>query len=194
MKEIQRPLSKQSLPDTAKKMYQGIIFDVYQWEVDSYDGTKKIFEKLKRPDTVMVIPITEDGKIILTKEEQPGKQSFIGTAGGRVDDGENVLDAAKRELLEETGYEAKEWVLFDAVQPVSKIEWAVYIFFAKGCKKIMEQNLDGTEKIETIYVDFDEFVQQVLQKDFSDLELKIKFLEAKLDTRKLEEIRKTMFE
>lgn len=191
---IQRPLSKQPLPDTAKRVYRGVIFDVYQWEVDGYDGTKKIFEKLKRPDTVMVIPITEDGKIILTKQEQPGKQPFIGTAGGRVDDGEGVLDAAKRELLEETGYEAKEWVLFDAVQPVSKVEWAVYTFFAKGCKKVAEQNLDGAEKIDLMHINFDEFVQQVLEKDFSDLELKIKFFEAKLDEDRLGEIRKMMFE
>lgn len=191
---IQRPLSKQPLPNTAKRVYEGIIFDVYQWEVDGYDGTKKIFEKLKRPDTVIVIPITEDGKIILTKQEQPGKQLFIGTAGGRVDDGEDVLDAAQRELLEETGYEAKEWVLFDAIQPVSKVEWAVYTFFAKECRKIAEQNLDGAEKIDLMYVSFDEFVQQVLQEDFSDLELKLKFFEAKLDSKRLEEIRKMMFE
>jgi ADP-ribose pyrophosphatase len=189
---IPRPLSKQPLPDTATRVYKGIIFDVYQWEVDGYDGTKKTFEKLKRPDTVIVIPITEDGKIILTKQEQPGKLSFLGTAGGRVDDGEDVLDAAKRELLEETGYEAKEWVLFDAVQPVSKVEWAVYTFFAKGCRKIGEQNLDGAEKIELLYLDFDDFVEKVLDKNFGDLELKIKFFEAKLEEGKLGEIRKML--
>lgn len=42
-----------------------------------------------------------------------------------------MFDAAKRELLEETGYEASEWFLYDAVQPASKIEWAVYTLKAK---------------------------------------------------------------
>jgi 8-oxo-dGTP pyrophosphatase MutT (NUDIX family) len=186
---IIKPQSKQPLPDNAKRVFKGIIFDTYQWEIEAYDGTKKTFEKLKRPDTVMVIPVTEDGKIILTKQEQPGKKPFIGSAGGRVDEGEEPLEAAKRELLEETGHEAKEWLLFDAIQPVSKIEWAVYTFIAKGCKKAAEQNLDGAEKIELLFVDFDEFIRIVLHDEFGDLELKVKILEAIQDSNKLTEIR-----
>lgn len=187
---IQKPQSKQPLPENAKRVFKGIIFDTYQWEVDGYDGTKKTFEKLKRPDTVMIIPVTDDGQIILTKQEQPHKQPFIGSAGGRVDEGEEPLEAAKRELLEETGYEAKEWILYDAVQPVSKIEWAVYTFIAKGCKKVSEQKLDGAEKIDLIFVDFDKFVEMVLHGEFGDLELKVKILEAKLNPDKMAEIKK----
>jgi 8-oxo-dGTP pyrophosphatase MutT (NUDIX family) len=187
---IKRPESKQPLPKNAKKVFKGIIFDVYQWEVDGYDGSKKIFEKLKRPDTVVVIAVTEDGQIILSKQEQPGKKLFIGAVGGRVDEGEDILEAAKRELLEETGYEAKEWVLFDAVQPVSKIEWAVYTFIAKGCKKVAKQNLDGAEKIELFYMDFEKFFESVLNDGFGDLEMKIKFLEAKLNPDKFDELKK----
>ena len=187
---IKRPQSKQPLPDNAKRVFKGAIFDVYQWEVDGYDGTKHTFEKLKRPDTVMVIPITEDGEIILTKQEQPGKKPFVGSAGGRVDEGEDALEAAKRELLEETGYKANEWILFDAIQPVSKIEWAVYTFIAKGCKKVAEQNLDGAEKIELLYVSFDKFVEMVLHDKFGDLELKVRFLDAKLNPDKFAKIKK----
>ncbi|HVY67886.1 MAG TPA: hypothetical protein VHA30_03255 [Patescibacteria group bacterium] len=65
------------------------------------------------------------------------------------------------------------------MQPTSKIEWAVYTFIAKGCKKVTEQNLDGAEKIELLFVDFDKFVEMVLHNEFGDQELKIRFLEAK---------------
>lgn len=61
-------------------MFKGVIFDVYQWEQEMFDGTTQTFEKLKRPDTIMVIPVTEDGKIILTEQEQPGKKPFISAA------------------------------------------------------------------------------------------------------------------
>lgn len=105
---IPRPISRQPLPDTAQKVFSGKVFDVYQWEVDGYDGSKKVFEKVKRADTVLVLGVTEDKQIITTLQEQPGKQPFTGIAGGRVDEGEDVLVAAKRELLEETGYEATE--------------------------------------------------------------------------------------
>lgn len=186
---IQRPKSKQPMPTHAKRVFKGILFDNYQWEVDTYDGSKKIFEKLKRPDTAMIIPVTEDGKIIIALQEQPHKPPFIGTVGGRVDENEDVLEAAKRELLEETGYKAKKWVLFDAVQPVSKIEWAIYTFIARGCKKIAEQNLDGAEKIELKFVSVEEFINLAVNDDKFGDEFKIKILEAKLDPKKMEELK-----
>src|SRR3989338_338565 len=112
--DIQRPQSKQPIPPHAKRVFQGVIFDVYQWEQEMFDGTRAIFEKLKRPDTVVVFPVLPDGKIILTEQEQPGKKPFIGATGGRIDEGEEVLAAARRDLLEESGYEASEFILWGA--------------------------------------------------------------------------------
>src|SRR5688572_20587166 len=97
---IEKPKSKQPIPDNAKKVFEGVIFDVYQWEQEMYDGTKAVFEKLRRPDTVSIIPVTESGQIIFSYQEQPGTAGAYSTLGGRVDEGEDVLDAAKRELLE----------------------------------------------------------------------------------------------
>lgn len=190
--EISRPKSKQPIPENAKRVFKGVMFDTYQWEVDGYDGSKKVFEKLKRPDTAMIIPVTEDGKIIIALQEQPHKPPFIGTIGGRVDEGEDILEAAKRELLEETGYVAKDWVLFDAVQPVSKIEWAIYTFIAKGCKKVAEQDLDGAEKIELKFVSFEEFIDLAVNDDKFGDEFRIKILEAKLEPKKMEELKKLL--
>src|SRR3990167_320504 len=145
--KIKRPKSKQPIPDNAKKVFEGVLFDVYQWEQELFDGTKTTFEKLKRPDTVVVFPVLDNGKIILTKQKQPGKESFIGATGGRVDKGEDVLEAAKRELLEESGYTASKFILWDARHPTSKIDWVVYTFIAKGLKKVANINLDAGEKI-----------------------------------------------
>ena len=186
---IERPESKQRMPANAKKVFSGVIFDVFQWEQKGYDGKIKIFEKLRRPDTVIIIPITEDGRIIITEQEQPGKKPYIGSVGGRVDPGESVLAAAERELLEETGYVAKEWVLFDAVQPASKIEWAVFTFIAKGCKKVTEQDLDGAEKIALRFCDFNTFFASVVSGEFSEPEMQLRFLEAKLHKQKLTDLK-----
>lgn len=190
--EIIRPESRQPIPPTAKKVFDGVIFDVYQWEQEMYDGSKRMFEKLKRPDTVSVIPVTEEGKIILSYQEQPGSAGSYSTLGGRVDEGEDVLEAAKRELMEESGYEAKEWVLFDAYQPHTKVDWAVYTFVARGCRKVGEQELDGGEKIELKEVSFDEFIRMTTEEKFRLEEIKMKVLEAKLDPAKMDELKKVI--
>ena len=190
--KIERPKSKQPLPEDAKKVFEGEIFDVYQWEQEMYDGTKATFEKLKRPDTVVVFAVDDDGKILLTKQEQPGKEPFIGAAGGRVDKGEDILDAAKRELLEETGYEAEDFILWKALQPISKIEWAVYVFVARKIKRVAELSLDAGEKIEVMFVQFDEFTNIALQENFYEQEVYRDIVEAMFNNKKKEELKKLL--
>ncbi len=188
---IKRPESKQPIPTDAKRVFKGVIFDVYQWEQEMFDGTKTTFEKLKRPDTVVVFGILPDGKIILTEQEQPGKIPFIGATGGRVDEGEDILAAAKRELLEESGYEAEEFTLWDAQHPVSKVDWVVYTFIAKGLKKVAEPDLDAGEKIKLKFLTLGELIKIATDKNtyFAEQEIIVKFLEAKYDTTKLAELK-----
>src|SRR6266567_3374658 len=97
--KIKRPRSLQPMPKEVKKVFSGVLFDVYQWQQKQYDGSYKTFEKIKRSDTVTVIPITNDRKIILTEQEQPATDPFIGFPGGVIDLDEDPLETAKRELL-----------------------------------------------------------------------------------------------
>jgi len=188
--QIERPKSKQPIPDDARRVFRGVVFDVYQWEQELFDGTKTTFEKLKRPDTVVVFPVLDDGRIVLTEQEQPGKEPFIGATGGRVDEGEGILEAAKRELLEESGYEASRFHLWDAQQPISKIDWTVFVFIAKGLKQVADMSLDAGERIELKPVSFDEFVEIGLSERFGEKEIAPSLYEAKLDPDKMAELRK----
>lgn len=188
---ITRPVPKQPLPPHAQKVFSGKVFDVYQWEQKLYDGTTKIFEGLKRKDTVNVLAVTDDSKIILTEQEQPGMKPFLGGIGGVVDLGESPLEAAKRELLEESGYSAGEFVLWDAVQPSSKIDWAIFTFIAKGLKKVhITPLLDGGEKIRLLFLTFDEFVKLIADERYRDTEVALKILRA---GRELDKVRNLFF-
>jgi len=189
--EIKRPKSKQPIPEHAKRVFRGVMFDVYQWEQKMFDGSLSIFEKVKRPDTTIIFPVLSDGKIILSEQEQPGKKPFIGGCGGRIEEGEDVLESAKRELLKESGYEAENFILWNAQQPMGKVEWAVYVFVAKGLKKVAEINPDSGEKIKLISVTLDEFIDIPLRKDiiFAEGEVIPLLLEAKIDSGKMEELR-----
>lgn len=186
--EIKRPESKQPIPPHAKRVFRGVIFDVYQWEQEMFDGTRAIFEKLKRPDTVVVFPVLPDGTILLTEQEQPGKSPFIGATGGRVDEGEDILTAAHRELLEESGYTAEKFILWDSRQPISKVEWAIYTFIAKGLKKVSDLDLDAGEKIKLKPVTLDELIEIGGHDNFYEKEIAFKLFEAKYNPEKRKEL------
>src|ERR1700694_343877 len=187
--QVERPNSLQPIPNHARKVFSGLIFDVYQWEQQLFDGTTRIFEKIRRPDTVMIVPILDDGSILLVEQEQPGKQPFIGVPGGRVEPGEEVLDAAKRELLEESGYEASELTLWDAQHPTPKIDWVVYVLIAKGLKKVAQPANDADERIVLKHVTFDEFVNLSTDRRFLERALILTLLEAKCSPEKAEQLR-----
>ncbi len=188
--KLERPTTKQNIPPHAKLVFKGVIFDVYQWEQEMYNGTIATFERLKRPDTVVVFPVLPNGKIIITEQEQPGSGPFIGATGGRVDEGEDILEAAKRELLEESGYIAEEFILWDAKQPIGKIEWTVWTFVAKKIKKVANQSLDGGEKIRLLEVTLDELIDIPAKKNihFAEQEIVLNLMEAKLNPQKRKEM------
>lgn len=177
------------IPDKAKLVFKGQIFDIYQWEQEMYNGTTHIFERIKRSDTVLVIPVTEDGKIIICNQEQPDREPFLSMIGGRIDDGEESLAAGKRELLEETGYVSDDWVLYEQVQPFTKMEWEIFTYVARGCRKVAEQNLDGGEKIELKFVSFEEFIALLASRQLPDIHLTVRALEAKSDPEKMQELK-----
>lgn len=63
------------IPLNARRVFKGIIFDVYQWEQKMFDGSFKTFEMLKRLNTVEIIAI-QNNKILLSKQSQPNKENF----------------------------------------------------------------------------------------------------------------------
>lgn len=179
MKKIQRPKSRKPIPPHAKCVFKGVLFDVYQWEQKLFDGSTATFEKVKRrEDTVTIIPVTADKKFIIIYEEQPGAKPFVSVPAGRMYEHEDPMDAAKRELLEETGYAPKRLMLWDSFQPSGHIEWAHYIFIAHGCEKIRPQHLDAGEKIKLRAVSLQQFIRTASRDDFRAKDVSLKMLRA----------------
>ncbi len=178
------------LPPQAKRVFKGAIFEVYQWPQEMYDGTTATFEMLKRPDTVVVIPVTEQGEIVYILEEQPGHPPKYSFPGGRLDEGEELHAAALRELHEETGYDVGTCELLYSVDPESKIDWRIHVFIAKGCKKMMNQNLDAGERIEVRTMSFDEMLVRVREPEFQADVFRLWVLEALVDPQKMNQLRR----
>ncbi|HSE29888.1 MAG TPA: NUDIX domain-containing protein [Candidatus Saccharimonadales bacterium] len=150
------PQNAQIIPDKAKLVFKGKIFDVYQWDQEMFDGSTQVFERLKRPDTTKVF-VVQNEKVIVLQEEQPGGHEFFDLPGGRHDvDSETELQSAQREVREETGLVLKNWKLVDVVQPQSKIDWFVYTFVAWEVETQGSPEVHAGEKIVIKQCDFDE--------------------------------------
>lgn len=147
---VYTPGNFKPVPERAERVFKGVIYDVYHWQQEMFDGSFETFEMLKRPDTVKVIPVIGD-QLVLTRQTQPGTKEFIDFPGGiHSEEKETELAAAKRELKEETGLTFKHWRLLGAVQPNKKIEQCVYTFLAYELETEGKQSLDNGEKIEVL--------------------------------------------
>ena len=153
------PKNAKLVHEEAKRAFKGEIFSVYQWQQEMFDGSFETFEMLKRPDTVKIIAV-KDNKIVICEEQQPNTKVFFDIPSGRHDvEEESELDAAKRELLEETGMTFSSWRLLEVEQPYTKIDWFVYTFLATEFTGQTEQKLDAGEKITVHLKSFEDTIK-----------------------------------
>jgi ADP-ribose pyrophosphatase len=158
------------IPPEAKKVFAGSQFDVYQWAQKMFDGSEEVFEVVKRPDSVQVIAVSGDN-LVISDEEQPGRGRFYSLFGGVKEKGEDPLEAAKRELREESGLASTDWELYRVFCSPGRVLWDVHIFIARDCRKAGDQALDAGEKITPQSVSVDTFFAMLGKTDFRGREL-----------------------
>ena len=110
------------------------------------------FYVLEYPDWVNVIAITEDGQFVMERQYRHGLgKTCFEIPAGVMEKGETPLEAAKRELMEETGYGEGEWTNIMNVSGNSSTTNNIsHCFVAKGVKKVSGQHLDSTEDLEIV--------------------------------------------
>lgn len=143
------------IPDHAKKVFSGVIHDIYQWQEELFDGREVTYEMNRRPDTVRTIGIVGD-KLLMIHDHQPHKGKNFGFPGGRTNDklDESWLAAAQREMKEETGYLFANWRLIQVTQPEPKSERFVVTYLAWDPTKSEAELDEGGERIDVELADF----------------------------------------
>jgi len=181
------------IPKNAKCVYDGIRFSIYQWEQKQFDGTYKTFEVAKRRETIQTFIVTNDKKIVLSKEEQPYVGKYVNLPGGYIENGDDGVGTVKKELLEEFGIKYEKISLWKEVCFGSIVVMKKYYYIAKGCKVVQEPDLESGERIEALKVDFDEFLEMTQKDNFRDKYLQGMICDMMKNKGEIEKLREELF-
>lgn len=147
-----------------KKLLETPIFSLHQRELlPDKKQTTAPFIVLNAPDWINIIALTENQDVVLVEQYRAGiHESTLEIPGGMVDENESPLEAARRELLEETGYQSDKWTLLGktSANPAFMNNYT-FIFLAEECVKTGEQQLDGNEDIDIYLLELDRFLKLV---------------------------------
>jgi ADP-ribose pyrophosphatase len=119
---------------SSQVIYTGKVFGIRRDEVVEPSGVRTTREMITHPGSVVVLPVLPDGRILLIQQYRYAARQFLWElVAGRMDDGETPLQAAERELREETGYRAKSFKIFLEFFPTPGfLEEKMYLLLAEG--------------------------------------------------------------
>ena len=116
---------------------------------------------LEYGDWATIVALTKEQEVVLVRQYRHGVQKVIlELPGGAMEaEDESPLQAARRELLEETGYASDKFIQIGCVSPNPAFQTnLIYSFLALDAEKIGSQNLDGTEEIEVVLKPLEEVI------------------------------------
>lgn len=118
------------------------------------DGSVSDWDIHQGLHTVAVLALTDDGDVVLARQFRPGPSAIVlDLPGGIVDPGEDVLAAAARELLEETGYAADSVEPAGAAWAFAASTWRRQVALARGARQVAEvSSWGGDEYCEPVVV------------------------------------------
>jgi ADP-ribose pyrophosphatase len=146
-----------------QNIFNGKVIKVYNDEVELSDGRRTTREVVSHKEAVAVVAVNDRQEVLLvTQFRYPIHKDLIELPAGLIDAGEVPLEAAKRELKEETGYEAEEWeLLTSAFSSPGSHDEVIHIFAASGLKCVSGQCLDVDEELTFAAVPFEEILGKV---------------------------------
>ena len=150
-------------------VYDGTLLKVHRDVVKLPDGSAGTREFIRHPGAVAVLPLFDDGRILLERQfRYPHRREFIELPAGKLEPGEPHLETAKRELLEETGYAAREWKRLGVIHTaIAYTDEAIELFLAEKLSQAVRK-LDAGEFLETLIVPFAEAMQMIRDGRITD--------------------------
>ena len=165
-----------------EEIFDGYIVHLVKDTVELPNGAKATREVALHHGAVCVVPVTDEGEIIMERQfRYPFDEVIWEIPAGKLDKDEfDHLEAAKRELREETGYTAETYTFIGELYPSPAIlSENIHMYIATGLRK-GEQELDEDEFLDVVKVPFNKVVEMILNGEIPDAKTQTAVLKAKL--------------
>lgn len=166
----------------SKDIFDGHILHVYKDTVELPNGKEASRELIRHIGAVAVVPLTDDGNVIVERQfRYPLGQVITEIPAGKLDSfDEDRLEAIKRELREETGYVADEWMELGDYHPAAAYtDERITLYLATGLHK-GERELDEDEFLDVIEVPLIDLVKDVAAGKITDGKTQVAILKTYL--------------
>lgn len=164
----------------SEEIYDGVILHVCKDTVTLPNGKTARRELIRHVGAVGIVPLTNDGKVIVERQYRyPLDMVITEIPAGKLDSKkEDRLEAAKRELREETGITADEWIEMGVYYPAAAYtDEKITLYLAKGLH-FGEQDLDEDEFLNIEAVPLETLVEEVLSGKITDGKTQVAILKA----------------
>lgn len=164
----------------SEEIFDGVILHVFKDTVALPNGNPATREVIRHVGAVGVIPVTEDGKVIIERQfRYPLNRVITEIPAGKLDSfTEDRLSAAKRELEEETGYTAEEWISMGDYYPTpAYCDERITLYLARGLKQ-GQRHLDEDEFLNFEAVPLADLVEDVMSGRITDGKTQVAVLKA----------------
>ena len=162
------------------EIFDGVILHVFKDTVNLPNGNPAIREVIRHVGAVGVIPMTDDGRVIIERQfRYPLNRVITEIPAGKLDSfTEDRLSAAKREREEETGYTAKEWIPMGDYYPTpAYCDERITLYLARGLEQ-GQRHLDEDEFLNFEAVPLSDLVEAVMGGRITDGKTQVAVLKA----------------
>lgn len=166
---------------TTKTLCQWKCFSVEQASQTLPDGRNIEFTTVRHPGAVVIIPVNDNGELIMVKQYRPAiKKWILEFPAGTLEDSENILACAQRELAEEVQLQAQQWQDIGQLLPVPGFcDEVQYLYLATGLSASYGE-LDDDEIIEVVSLPVAEFEAKVACNEIQDAKTLAAFMKARM--------------
>jgi len=161
-------------------LYEGMIVSVRRDVAELQNGSMVPREVVEHPGGVGIVPVTRDNKVLMVKQYRyPMEEVLLEIPAGKLDDGEEPIECAIRELSEETGCTAGKYVDLGVTYPSPGFcKEELYIYLALDLQH-GDMHLDENELLSVEAIGMDELIGKIMANELPDAKTIIGILKAK---------------